>query len=240
MKEKNIINFRTVMDHVTISWSEQKKAEYEEMRFLSRDIFGLLEMYNKDNNTSYNSNDKIIIIEFISSEIGYENNINKVVKHFIDYFSDYIIVSAVSPSIYSIGDADEAFRHIENVDGINCKRYLISNYGNVKDDITMSDVPVIKTEDGPRVGLECTEDGEIRFFSIPYLMVRTFNSVNPSDTWFEEYERLCKQFDSFGFISINNYCQFEYACAYIYPNKLGKIVIDQVEKIVGDSNENNN
>ena len=238
MKEKNITNFKTVMDHVTISWSEQRKTEYEKMRFISRDVFGLLEMYNKDNNTYYDSNGKIIIIESISSEIGYEDNINKVVKHFINYFSNSIIVSSVSPSIYSIGNAGEVFRHIENVEGINCKRYFISNHGNVKDDLTMSDIPVIITKDGPRVGLECVDDREIRFFSVPYLMVKTFNSVNPTDEWLEEFERLCKQFESFGFISINDYCQFEYSCAYIYPNTIGSIIISESEKILKEDNKN--
>lgn len=242
MEEKNITHFTTDMDRVRISWFEQKRAKYEEMRFISRDVFGLLDMYNKEIiNNAYipNPNDKIIIINSINCDIGYEENVNKVVNYFINYFSDCIIVSQVTPSTSTIPNVGEVFRHIENVDGINGKRYFISNYGNIKDDLTMTDVPVIITEDGPRVGLDCTDDGEIRFYSVAYLMVKTFNSVHSTDKWLEEYERLCKQFESFGFVSINEYCQFEYSCAYIYPNKLGNIIISEAEKLINnkDSNE---
>ena len=70
---------------------------------------------------------------------------------------------------------------------------------------------------------------------ISYLMEKTFNpsKVTDIDTkiWDEEMDRLCKFYEKLGFVSIQDYCQFEYSTGYVYGNTIGKALAEKATKV---------
>lgn len=230
MATERIIHSETKMDHVYISWSEQMLDTDENMRFICRDMYGLLDMHNEKAGTAkkyYRDETRILIINGFKAEPGYEDNINKVMKTFLEHHSNHIIVSQVSPSVESIGEDIVCERPITGLDGVNENAYVIRSDGSVIDTTDSTPVPIIWTREGPKVGLYKGLTG-ICFYSIPHLMINAFDiKLCDDELWENNMKKLCDRFEKFGFVSINHYCGFENSCAYIYPNKIGLKLLDQ-------------
>ena len=227
---ESIQNLTFSLKHVHISYTERKaNIEDESMRFMEDDIIGLINSHNErvgEENSNLSKDISIILINSISWDKGYEENINNVVEIFINQNSDEIIAYAATPTVESIPDSNEVFIPITRVPGIQDNTYAISNYGRVLMMSTENQIPIKYFEDGPRVGIVC-EDQNIRFYSVSYLMTRIFNSDLPTDDWTKEFDRICKQCEDLGFVSINDYCTLEYTEAFVYPNNPGSIIIDE-------------
>lgn len=235
MKTERIIHSETVMDHVRISWSEQMLDTDENMRFICRDMYGLLDTHNEKTGTAkkyWREETHIMIINgFMPEEPVYEDNVDKVMKTFLEHHSNHIIVAQVTPSVNTIG-AEGASKFITGLEGVNDKSYTIHTDGKVRDAINDEEVPVIYTKEGPKVGLYTGLLG-VCFYSLPLLMVRAFNPELCDDKlWDDNMEMLCDKYEHFGFVSINHYCGFENSCAYIYPNKIGLKLLDQAADLV--------
>lgn len=240
MKQERIINSTTKLDHVYISWSEQMLDTDENMRFICRDMYSLLDLHNEKAGTAkkyYREETRIIIINEVLAEEGYENNIDKVMKTFLDHYSNHIIVSQVTPSINTIKTSCNNTAPITGLDGVNEHNYTISADGAVFDRINNEHVPLIWTEKGPMVGLYKNLTG-ICFYSIPHLMIKAFDiELCDEKIWEDGFKELCNQYEHFGFVSINHYCQFENSCAYIYPNKIGLKLLDQAADLTNKDNK---
>lgn len=229
MATERIIHSETVMDHVRISWSEQMLDTDENMRFICRDMYSLLDLHNEKAGTAkkyWREEVRIMIINGIMAEPDYTDNIDKVMKTFLEHHSNHIIVAQVTPTVDTIGMNLDT-KPITGLDGVNDNAYTICSNGSIKEVGSNEIVPIIWTKEGPKVGLYKGLTG-ICFYSLPHLMIRAFNPDLCDDKlWDNNMKMLCDKYEHFGFVSINHYCGFENSCAYIYPNKIGLKLLDQ-------------
>lgn len=179
---ENLYSAVTNLDHVKIAWLEQPRKEDKEMRFLCRDIFGLLDMFAKselgDDHYMTMSPIRIIIITGFKCEDGYDFKVKDVMRTFVNHYSNYncIIATQAAPTISSTS--------------------ILWNRYN-----------------------------------------QDFEGMIASPEWQKEYKKICDEFESFGFESINDYCGFKSNHAYVYTNELGSLVIEQARKMSKNKGE---
>ena len=234
VKEERIIHSETRIDHVYISWSEQMLDADENMRFICRDMYGLLDLHNEKAGRAkkyWKEEVRIIIINGVIAESGYEDNVDKAMKTFLNHYCNHIIVAQVAPDMNTISQEIDT-KPITGLDGIRDDVYTISSNGLVRDIINNEDVPIIWTKEGPKVGLYKNLT-EICFYSLPHLIIKEFNvSLCDDKLWDENMKMLCDKYEHFGFVSINHHCGFDNSCAYIYPNKIGLKLLDQAADLL--------
>lgn len=228
--------------HLSIKWYEQPRVFDTRLRFLCDDVFGLLDSIRSDKDPEYHpsssqiaKDDRMIIIQDFEESSSEEENI-KAMKAFTDYHGECIIAAQVAPN-YDIIKTPEVYIPIDFVDGL-APIFAISNHQHVKNIVTNEILPIQISPTGPRVHLTCKDEKDI-YYSLPYLMEKAFKAdisdEGNNKIWGDEFIRLCDLYEKLGFVSIQEYSQFEYSYAYVYGNTIGKELSAKAKQIYEES-----
>ena len=181
------------------------------------------------------------MITDIHCDDGYESDISAALELFVKYLSrnaEYLGDSStiIATDVYcnTPSGVPEIFKPIPP--DITTRNYQISNYGHVLDE-EGNLVPYIYYDDGPRIPI-LSDNGCIEaYYSLALLMAKTFDQSLSSTNniqkilFDKEFENIKNIFENAGFKSINNYCEFTNSCAYVYPNDIGSVILNQAKKI---------
>lgn len=222
--------FKEKESNITIKWKESTRDPDQDIRklpFLYQDIFGLM---NSISDSICKDTIIVSITDIISPDGIIDSSLlNDAMKKFDGFLktrfkkeAPIIIVADLAPSFNFMKEEDSSdFRMI----GIS--NYAINRNQIIKDLNTGNLIKPITSKYGPIVLLET----EMKYFSVPYLMMLAFKPSLIIDTdaeWDQEMKRLCDLFESAGFKSINSYCIFEYSEPYIWPNDSGEKLYEMI------------